>query len=269
MKSLFVFALMLGCVGCGKAIPAPESNPTDNQSHVSAKGTVANPAPKKQPQEVLRAQVEKLAVAEEAAAKSEAPKYLAKAQEENAADRAAYKFKVARWGDWLEVSIARLDYEKKIDKYSTSINLQLVTTIHLESGHGPDSEGVLDYKLFEADDVSKDNDRIGESGCDNGYLDPPRKGYHWKIVPQYPTPENHHMFEETPQQNANTIMMSQNWGGGVIYCGAGISVSYRTEHFPRYSEDDVIRFDGIAVLYVPAGKGEEVYRQILGAKDQP
>jgi hypothetical protein len=210
----------------------------------------------------LRAQIEKLARAYEPKALAENSDVLLKARVEHATDVAAYKFKVVRWGDWLEVSMARQS-EGKIQKFSTSINLKLVTTIRIEEGHGPDQEGELTYESRAVKNIKdKEDDGIfGGGPCGDGWtLYPVAAGYHLEIAPKTPQPETREMFEEIKPPTSYNSM-------NTIYCGYGDRVELRTPHYARYAKDDVIYFDGIATLNTPAGLGKGIFHKILAAKD--
>lgn len=245
---------------CSRDNVAAPSASTETHNSIAKK-----PSVKEVTQKELRAQVEALTVAAESKALAEAPKLLAQMQDEHAKDVAAYKFKVSRWGDWLEISLARLGNKAKLQKFSTSINLKLVTTVHLAEGHGPDEDGELRYDATTRSDARPDTSSgmTWSSNCDPWELPQPGQGRHWEIIPDTPTAPSREMFYEISQRDEGGTIYSMGYGNRCGYYG----VQKTTTHYPRFAADDVIHFDGIAILYAPAGLGEKVYREILAAKD--
>ncbi|WP_422923192.1 hypothetical protein [Singulisphaera sp. PoT] len=193
------------------------------------------------------------------------------AQAEHAKDVAGFKFECKRWGDFLNVSTARLGnprepknrffyVEKPEQHYSTSVNLNLVTAIRLIEGHVPDMQGELGYAYNLVSDNTHGGTTIGGTGFGN-YLAP--SGHHWKVFPQFPRiPYSRPLFQMAKPEERdpeNTIYMSDH----------SYSNIYTTNAYPRPAHDDVILFEGLnARLFVPAGKGQAVYEAILGATDK-
>lgn len=253
---LAVFILAAGSMSCSAAPPVV---PTVAEPSPIVTAQVVKPKTKAEiTADQVREQVYKLAKAAEVEALAKRNAVSADAKAEHDKDVDAYRFKVSRWGDWLEISIARLD-GAKLTKFTTSVNLQLVTTIHLEAGHDPDEEGIVRYVVHEVPDKEQNFEMIGGGPCGFDEWYPASKGYHWKVDPWLPTAPIRSMFYEKTKADSGFL-------GGSEFCGPP-PVQLTTEHFPQFAADDEIHFDGIAVLYVPAGLGEGVYRKILAAKD--
>jgi hypothetical protein len=273
-----VLALGVGMSGCGKSALKPlDVQLDDDNNKVLAADTDTLPkltaAERKEAaereaerlaEEKTQLEVERQAKAAEPSALAEQAKIAEAARASYERDIAGYEFHAARWGDWLEISIARVagDPKEKKQKFSISINLQLVTTIHLDPGHPPDTDGEVSYRAVEvADKGNESNGGLGWlcGGIHYG-IPPASKGYHWKVEPEFPSaPSFFTIFQETPKE-ATAVA----YGG---WCGYPFMAKFSTKPFPRFAEDDVIRFDGIAILNTPAGLGEKVYRQILAAKE--
>lgn len=269
MKTLLSLLLIAGMMGCaGKSSPViPEAVVTEVAASESAKKV--EKSPKESNSKAVLLQLQKLAEAAEPDVLAKKGKILADVQAEHAKDVEAYRFKVSRWGEWLEMSIARKARDsEKMEKFSTSINLGLVTTVRLEGGHGPDEEGELNYYASLEESKKPEPTKDDHSGvtfssgpCYGYELEPAPKGYRWKVAPDLPTVPYRLLFQEIKQEASQF--------GGFGYCSGAVGVAFETGHFPRFAQDDVIYFDGIAQLYAPAGLGEKVYRQILAAKDEP
>lgn len=212
------------------------------------------------------AMLEKMAAEKEKEVLAGKDEYNKKVHQEHDQDVASYQFKVARWGNWLELSIAR---GKK--KFSTSINLELVTTLHLEKGTEVSEDMEVWYSVIQVQNGSAENEDAEEANCYHGEsMLKLMKGYHWVVKPRYSLVPERFVFEET-EPKTDVFGRDIRIQNGMLYSGFGcttVALDKKTKDFARYSQDDVIHFDGIAMLYVPAGLGERVYRQILEVKEK-
>lgn len=244
MKGIVVkitFASLLGLFGCAKSEPQPVK-PEKTAAELKIAKEEKIEADYKEKVNVLARQAEPEVL-------KEVGKTLSEYRETYAKDKAAYQFKVSRWGHWLELSFARVQGDK-LQKYSTSVNLDLVTTVHLVEGRPPDEKGTIYYSVYYQ----------GSSGGSisgwGSYTVP--AGYKLAVRPEpIPYPSYTKIFEETKQGDL------AQWGWN-----QGNYATYKTENYPRSAEDDQIYLDGIAVIYCPAGLGEKVYREILAAQDK-
>lgn len=265
MKQFSLAFLVLATLCCARekaepAVPAAEPTPVPFAQVPTA------PTKKQSSRDRIQAKLEALAKEASVDVLAKKDKLMADAVAEHDADVASYHYRISRWGDWLEVSIARGDADKAkpAQKVSTSINLGLVTTVRLEPGHGPDLEGEVSYR------ADYDRDKPNPTGLGGSFVycneyyesDDPPAGYHWKVYPLLPEAPYRALFHENEKAGA----MAFN-GGGAFGCGYGFIAGGSTKNMPRFAQDDVIHFDGIAEMYVPAGLGEKVYREILNAKD--
>lgn len=212
--------------------------------------------------------LEKMAAEKEKEVLANKEESIKKVHQEYEQDVASYQFKVARWGNWLELSIAR---GKK--KFSTSVNLDLVTTLHLEKGTEVTEDSEVWYSAIQVLNGSKEDKDTEEINCyrgDSVSMSMRLKDYHWVVTPRYDRVPDRPMFEEFQQK---TDVFGRDGRIDIRTLSFGFNCSIvvldkRTKGFAKYSQDDIIHFDGIAELYVPTGLGERVYKQILEAKDK-
>lgn len=170
---------------------------------------------------------------------------LLKFQTAHQADSQSYEFRCERWGDFLAVFIKRgSTAERKSwnsgrsNRVCSSLNIGISRKISLYAGHAPDMNGVAYF-------------RAKNEQLDGSYV--------YKPVAIQPalSHSNRMLILDEPRQP----------GGGLIYDGhlddlLGVSV----QDCGRPAEDDRIRFEGPgATIFVPAGRGEEVYTAILSA----
>lgn len=221
------------------------------------------------------------AVIADLASKKEAGEVFAKEKElkqqfaeEYQKDFDGFAFKCQRWGEFLSLQI------KRVDRYhATAINLPLVKDIQLTEGRAPDNDGVLEYFAGPIRNEDKDGGHTYYnfySGYESdGKLLVIKKGWMWKVFPQYPyLPSERPLFKI--QQDAVTTYAT-NTSTGYMICTSNASTSYNhsrpeyshpvervTPNFPRAAVDDQIYFSGLgATVYAPAGRGAEVLQCIL------
>jgi hypothetical protein len=194
-------------------------------------------------QEVPQQQLENTAKDKECCVLTERSHRFDEAEAEYKRDCEGFRFKCNRWGDWLEISIARLSNNNHWydTHHSSAINLKQVNSIQLVEGSKPDMRGVVTYK--------------GTSTRDDN------KELVWKVEPQYPDiPAGRPLFAPDIS-NVNSLSNYGYWSGEV-------RISFNTPNFPRPAEDDKIFFHGVGKIFTPAGIGAKVYKQILTAKDK-
>lgn len=194
---------------------------------------------------------------------------LAAARLEHERDVAGFRFECARWGDFLNLSIARLGnptepkehffyVERPEQKYSTAINLRHANTVRLILGNLPDTEGELTYGYWLPHDKMDGCGTLGGTGFGN-YLPP--KGSHWEAAPNLPhIPYSRPLFEIRAPKVAehNVIDLS----------ASNYRIKFTTQNYTRAAHDDRIFFESLnATLFAPAGCGESVYRQVLTARE--
>lgn len=236
-KKLCVFLMMLATVGCGQS----------QTKRVSMKM-------KEDDTEVIHVQLEAMAKVAEAKALARKDAIFAEAKVSHDKDVSGFAFKCSRWGEWLEISTARLGNERD-KRFSTALNLNLVTNVTLVRGHVPDLEGEVEYYVFTQGDDGTGS--ISGSGIDGN--EPAPRGFHYVVLNREPyIPTDRPLFYITPKPDNNYAWQM----GNQMY-----QIRLKTPHYPRPAEDDQIKLTGIdATLYTPAGQGERVYREILNAK---
>lgn len=179
---------------------------------------------------------------------SQRGRLFAEAQEEYERDVQGFRFRCNIWGDWLELSIARLANRKGSSRvshpqsHSAAVNLKQIQVIEYYKGRLPDTSGEVGYEYGQ---TSKD--------C---------KHYTWKVEPRLPEiPNSRPLF-----RSSDTTKLS---GPRYGLWGQLSLLQFTTPNFVSPASDDVIRFHGIdAEIYVPANMGEKAYKEILAAKDQ-
>jgi hypothetical protein len=161
-------------------------------------------------------------------------------------DKVGYMFECSRFGQWLQVSIARLNNTPKVSRYgydtvySASLNLDQVKTIRLVIGYVPDRNGTLRYTHST---MIVDGARVTT------------------VEPDYPRiPRGRPLFHLEPKSDPSL----HNY-----YAGYEYRIKYITENFTRLAEDDQILFEDLgAHIYAPALMGQAVYDQILQVRDK-
>jgi hypothetical protein len=210
--------------------------------------------------------LENLAREAETEALSKCDEYLAAAKEEYERDVAGFRFESTVFGDFLNISIARLGnptepknqfffVETPEPPQSLAINLRNVRAVRLTLGHTPSLEGELSYGYVLKQDDGKGT-RIGGTNFGN-YSAP--IGSHWEVRPGYPyIPYSRPLvyIEKPKEKHEHCIDLS----------AYDYSIKFTTKNYAAAAKDDTIYFEGARItLYVPAGKGKEVHDQILAA----
>lgn len=166
-------------------------------------------------------------------------------------DLAAYKLRAEKWGPYLSLFIERLTShgryrdesggykytcEPVVRFWAGALYLPESSTIEFVEGHPVDMQGSVVYR--------------SAGGSDGGAAVAPREGY--KSLPE-----------------RRTIHTVQKKISNNRHCGAYYEPQqpkHITPNWPRPAADDKIIFNGIrTTLYIPYGRGQEVYGTILGA----
>lgn len=219
-----------------------------------------------------RACLDKMATALEPDATARADEILAGLLNDHMADQNSYKLDLQRWGDFLQIAVARGD-----QKYATAVNLGLAREIREVDGHPPDGEGVMSFLI---DSAEKDQ------GCKSS----PYSG----VMVSYPSgnvllklsvpvaPKTRQTFESIQNvacySSSTSTTTSINgfavMGNGGVSCGQlYVGSSYYGDNgkfqrstapkFPRIAEDDRITFSNVGTLYAPAGLGKRALEAVL------
>ncbi|HUE14983.1 MAG TPA: hypothetical protein VMR25_12510, partial [Planctomycetaceae bacterium] len=190
-----------------------------------------------------------------------------------------------RWGNFLEVSIARVaDKPGEPQRtHSIAISIPDMTTMKLTPGHEPDRGGTLRYRWSErpvSGAASGDHlVSLGSSTLSNSSgPDPKLTADELDILPSFPKVPTRAFVDEPakPAQCYSTSLTSTNCSSNVVvmtsWSGYGDrTLSLKTEGYPRPSEDDAIELPKVGMrIYAPAGMGRGVYEQIMlaTAKDR-
>ena len=249
--------------------------------------------------QTMREGEETLALWEELAKQAE-PDVLSKrqtaleeARARHAEDLAGFAFKCIRYGNFLTLFISRgnpppKQYYVSEKNFSIALNLDCINSITLEEGHGPDENGVVVYRPL----LTKGGTVTALYGGGGGYYDCPTphkapEGDSWKVIPEFPaTIYAYELFFVPPPPPPPKQCCNHHWNS--CNCGSSATFFYSDRNsfgghdfpvpkssqiklqtpFPCMAGSDEIHFNPIGnILFVPAGKGQEVLDQILTASD--
>lgn len=197
------------------------------------------------------AHIEKLALDEQTKLLANKDEKWAQMLAEFEKDKKGYKFQCARWGNFLNLSIARLGNAEPSSEntwwqphpryYSGSLNLDLIKEISFTEG----SEPALDFTVTYRHSVNHTTD--GDK--DNIYSNAQAVKTSSPMI----------NFEPEPSKNGSGMGNSLYYGQNEPY-----KTKLTTPDYPRQAEDDKIIFRGVgATLYAPAGMGSDLYKRIL------
>lgn len=155
-------------------------------------------------------------------------------------DKQTYVFKAVRWGDFLALFIQRGEVRDQYyfgstptNKHVAALNIATSREIVLSEGRAPDLSGVITFYLSYASNPNK---------------------------------EVRAMEPSIPWKRLLTLKQPSEHFGGMLQSSSRDCVTHRMEGCARPSEDDTIYFNGPnATLYVPFGRGAEIYAAILQA----
>src|SRR5436309_3087604 len=120
--------LVIGLFGCSKKADSVSAAVPRKDSE----------AQQERDEKEVHAELERKAKVAEPDALAQKDKLFADAKAEHDRDVTGFHFKCSRWGEWLELSTARMANPAKASypqRYSTSLNLDLVTAVRLQQGH--------------------------------------------------------------------------------------------------------------------------------------
>lgn len=175
----------------------------------------------------------------------------AEASAEHARDVAGYKFDCRRHGDFIALFITRPAklgtdlryYSEREREIITSLNLGNTREMKLTPGSAPCDDHELTYDYYDQDEK--------------------HASVPWHVRPQYPyEPAVRPLLRLDPepqQQHRSGVYTMAGTASGGAY-----RIKFKTQNFPRWAEDDCIRFTGPgASLFVPAGEGQRIYDKLL------
>lgn len=220
-------------------------------------GSKDNLDEKKADDDVTPQQIEALAAQAEVEALVKRDSRLADYWAEHERDCSTYKFECRRWGDFLSLFIERRIYEWEEGDYSfkthaASVNIRETRTVTLNTGNEPDLLGTLVYR------AQLRSDGGGSAGWGTGYgRAPAPEGFHYEILEDYQRAGPWQIFVLDPEPTGNEFR-------GVRFGLNDYQPRHVTQNYARPATDDAVRFEGIrATLFVPAGRGQPIYEQIL------
>lgn len=183
----------------------------------------------------------------------------------HAVDQVSYRLEVHRWGDFLQVAVARGD-----DKYAIALNLGATRSIQLADGHAPDGDGRLSFDMVptETEEEAGCKPPPGMSLVYNNYMRVT------SVAPVIPKPLHRHELVDVDRlcysaaasatTSSTTITPTYYPCTTGVYYGSSVNQLTSGKSFPRAAEDDRVRFEGIgATLHAPAGMGAAARDMIL------
>jgi hypothetical protein len=194
---------------------------------------------------------------------AEQPAILAKYIQDHKNQLMGHEFSCVRYGDFLSVFMKKLSNAipplNMPTHYSTTINLNLVSTINKIDGSAPNQEGETWYRLAIHNEDGTSPDILDKS-----------------INPMSPPPEGFiHAVEIEDRYDDYPWLFHVGPDGE--YRSSGIyreveryrSIAYTTPNTANPARQDAILFSGLDIkLYVPFGKGDEVHAAILQALEK-
>lgn len=237
------------------APPAPEITQAlrEKTSETVPDGRAINVNPRDIEREQTHELLESLAREAEIGALAQRNNLLIEAELEHAEDVANFKFKCARWEDWLEVSLAR-----PRASLSTAIFLSSIKSMQLIEGYVPDLNGKLTYDFIVR---GKDGER---RYCEYGNVALP-EDRHYEVFPVLPAaPEKRALRYFPAEPDVDFRRGYPFYENGPLY-----DIKHDTPNFVRFAQDDLIRFEGSDIcLSVPATTGADVYKKLLATKNK-
>lgn len=171
--------------------------------------------------------------------------YIDAAVKEHADDSALYAFECRRYGDFLTLYASRLSKDGAPAKFSTGLNLLLVTEINLITGTAPGHEVEMEWHFYYH---KGDGSRHASSP-----LRMPRDGE--KLV-AYSWNNPSHAIRGRPLYAQPNKLDDRGF--------MNYPETFRSGLMPTPAKDDEVRFLGIgSALLVPFGKGQQVLDAIL------
>lgn len=210
--------------------------------------------------EETHALLERLAQEQEQVALQKKDALLADAWAEYKRDLAGLEFKCESWGSFLTIFIARRGNPEPEEEpyvwtepkeFSTALNLKNCRVVELSKGHVPDCLGQLSYLYC----IKEGSSSWGSNHMGNAPL---KEGQKWVVWPKWPyVPRGRKLFYLAEPEKDR---------GEYVNFDTSYFIRHRTHNYVRPAKDDEIIFRGLgATIYVPAGKGVDVYKQILTA----
>jgi hypothetical protein len=221
--------------------------------------------------EYTRDVLDPMAVEAEAKLRADNPDLLARFEAEHQRQCAGFGYSFKRHGDFLTISLTRdgnqdSEWAKADKRWAKTINLGLVRSITLSDGHAADCEGSFGWSVGDVhlNDKGEECGWGSSSGRPTGPSSSDR--FRHRVLPGG-SPDwvrsARSFASEKKDQDDRHQYMSMSMGDGV---------THRTTNFPRESEDDSIRFQGIGLsIHAPFGLGSAMHEALLAelAADAP